>query len=362
MSGAASQKGAPGSGKLSKRVAEKDRHSRSGVNDGPKKNGAGGKAAWGKLGDELNADSTPDSHDPAYSEFSDEEDFVLTEVDTTSDQVLPLVKDYLASGEATETLKSLFELNLPQSYSQFIKQGILYACEHGPFERELMSRIVLSIYDIEPGQVEEGFKLLMVRLPETKVDVPDAIDITAKFIARAVIDDALPPRFTEQEPTNADARECLHLARTQSLSKHAGTRVEHIWGAGDMVSVKRLKQEVDALVKEFVASGDISEAERAVRELASPHFHFYIVKTAIRDAFVFTQHERHVLDLLHHLLKIGLTSPEQFLKGVKVIEETLDDLKLDAPNAGQLFQSMCDKGKKEGWWPSDAANSVAQAA
>ena len=46
-------------------------------------------------------------------------------------------------------------------------------------------------------QVQKGFKCLVGAAPDLTLDVPDAAAQIATFIARAVIDDVLPPSFVE---------------------------------------------------------------------------------------------------------------------------------------------------------------------
>ena len=47
-------------------------------------------------------------------------------------------------------------------------------------------------------QVQKGFKCLVGAAPDLTLDVPDAAVQIATFIARAVIDDVLPPSFVEE--------------------------------------------------------------------------------------------------------------------------------------------------------------------
>lgn len=46
-------------------------------------------------------------------------------------------------------------------------------------------------------QVQKGFIALISSLPDTLLDVPDAVDQMALFIARAVVDDILPPAIVQ---------------------------------------------------------------------------------------------------------------------------------------------------------------------
>ena len=46
---------------------------------------------------------------------------------------------------------------------------------------------------ISPEQMQKGFARLVDALPDVLLDVPDALELLSLFIARAVVDDILPP-------------------------------------------------------------------------------------------------------------------------------------------------------------------------
>lgn len=53
---------------------------------------------------------------------------------------------------------------------------------------------------ISTAQMEKGFRKLLLAAPDLKLDVPDATEQIAIFIARAVVDDVLPHSFVEDIP------------------------------------------------------------------------------------------------------------------------------------------------------------------
>lgn len=52
-----------------------------------------------------------------------------------------------------------------------------------------------------PEQVRKGFTAVFEALEDLKLDVPDVAAIAATFVARAVIDDILPPSFVAKLPS-----------------------------------------------------------------------------------------------------------------------------------------------------------------
>lgn len=353
---------------------EKDRRSRTGVSGAPKKGGAGGKGTWGKPGDEVN-EPPIDPNDPDY--VSEEEDQVVltkVEVGVSFEGVL---QEFFASGDIEELTKALKDLNVPQLHPQFVKKALVLAIEKHPYEREQMSKLLSSLYGgvLTMTDISDGFLMALRTLPDIVLDSPDAPEVLGKFLARAIFDEIVPPAFltntladfadgiqmpVTKEPV-ADpgtlsplAKEAVDLATALVTEEHRSSRLLHIWGPGDMESVKRLKGEVDTLLNEYLVSGDLHEADRCIRKLSVPSFHFQVVKQAVRLAL--TKHEqdrKHMISLLQYFRKTGLVSADHMSKGFKVCFDTLDDLKCDVPNAEKLLNEFTLSSQESGVLPSD---------
>lgn len=75
--------------------------------------------------------------------------------------------------------------------------AVTLAMERKNATRELTSVLISDLcgrYMAEPD-VERGFEVLLKSLPELILDTPTATDILGSFIARAVADDCIPPKF-----------------------------------------------------------------------------------------------------------------------------------------------------------------------
>ena len=59
---------------------------------------------------------------------------------------------------------------------------------------DLTGRPTISLH------ANRGFVIVLKDLSDIKIDVPDAVDSVAKFLARAVADDCLYPIFIEKHP------------------------------------------------------------------------------------------------------------------------------------------------------------------
>ena len=53
---------------------------------------------------------------------------------------------------------------------------------------------------IQPEQMQKGFLTVVAAVDDLQIDVPDAPDLVANFVARAVVDDILPPAFVDKLP------------------------------------------------------------------------------------------------------------------------------------------------------------------
>jgi len=200
-----------------------------------------------------------------------------------------------------------------------------------------------------------GFQTALDKLEDILVDIPQAGDMLAKFIARAIVDEVIPPSFLKN--AWADTKECKEvLASAHGLitDSHRSRKLEHIWGPGDLESVKRLKAEVSKIVEEYLTTGDKVEADSCVRRLNAPSFHFQLVRQALRMALSANEDNRKkILELLRFFHKEGLVVADHVTQGFKACESDLPDMKLDIPTAPTTFQNVVKIAQDEKWLAAD---------
>jgi len=160
-----------------------------------------------------------------------------------------------------------------------------------------------------------AFDELLRNLPDLVLDTPDAATVLANFLARAVADDCLPPRYVydlcdlaKQQPQspsehngeepkvngaangeangeaaadiliNTHSRVTIARAETLLSLKHGLVRLDNVWGVGGGTRpVKSLIRQMVLLLREYLSSGDLNEAARCLKELEVPHFHHELV-------------------------------------------------------------------------------------
>jgi hypothetical protein len=74
--------------------------------------------------------------------------------------LVAIVQEYLLSGDVEETARNLKELNIEDTYDQFVKKAIVVAMDHHPYERELISKLLSQFYNgvISSEQITAGFQ------------------------------------------------------------------------------------------------------------------------------------------------------------------------------------------------------------
>ncbi|CAI0447502.1 unnamed protein product [Linum tenue] len=360
----------PGAGKASTGGAG-GRHvkrSHSGKYGRAKKDGAGGKGTWGKLLD-TEGDIHIDRNDPNY-DSGEQEPYKLVgatlsdPLDDYKKAVASIVEEYFSTGDVEVAASDLRELGASQYHPYFIKRLISMAMDRHDKEKEMASVLLSSLYAdvITPAQIRDGFVILLESTDDLAVDILDVVDVLALFVARAVVDEILPPAFLPRAkktiPEASKGFQVLLTAEKSYLSApHHAELVENRWGGSTRNTVEEVKKKIASLLREYVESGHAVEACRSIRELGVTFFHHEVVKRALVLAMEIQTAEPLISKLLKEASEEGLISPSQMTKGFARLAESLDDLALDIPSARPLFQSIVSKAISEGWLDASFSNN-----
>uniref|UniRef100_A0A8D2L8P0 MI domain-containing protein n=1 Tax=Varanus komodoensis TaxID=61221 RepID=A0A8D2L8P0_VARKO len=128
-------------------------------------------------------------------------------------------------------------------------------------------------------------------------------------------------------------------------------RLDNVWGVGGgQRPVKRLIKEMNLLLREYLLSGDVSEAERCLRQLEVPHFHHELVYEAV--VMVLESSGDTAVTMMVKLLKVlwetGLVTLDQMNRGFQRVYGELGDISLDVPLAHGLLEHLVDLCFEEG--------------
>jgi len=275
-------------------------------------------------------------------------------VDPQKNAVLEIITEFIESGDLKEALEDI-KKRVDIDGTEFVKRTLIFGIEHKAYERELISQLLSGAYTIfQSREMPDGFELLLVRLLDLVLDVPDAVDVLGKFIARAVFDEILPPVFLkEAKCTNDKASMALSLAH--ELYEKDRKRLAHIWGPGDLSSVRRLRKEVDALLKEYLENKDIKDATFAVNSLNARSFNSQFIRQALTKALEANSPSarQDIVDLVASFHKSALVSPYDVHHGFNLTWRKIADIKLDVPNAEEMLKELTQKAKELKLLPAD---------
>eukprot|EP00079_Xenopus_tropicalis_P027489 XP_012821786.1 PREDICTED: programmed cell death protein 4 isoform X1 [Xenopus tropicalis] len=361
-----------------------DRKSRTGKGRGlPKKGGAGGKGVWGTPG-QIYDEEVVDIKDPNYDEDqkaefllrpwqpraccgsikgSDQESCVYETTVLPLDEksfeksVTPIVQEYFEHGDANEVAEMLKGLNLGEMKCGLPVLAVSLALEGKASHREMTSKLLSHLCGtlLSTEDVERSFDKLLQEMPELVLDTPQAPQLVGQFIARAVGDEILSATYLDGYRGTVDcvhARAALDRAAVLlRITKGGRRRIDSVWGTGGgQLPVNKLVKEIDLLLKEFVLSGDVVEAERCLQELEVPHFHHELVYEAVLMVLEANGNNTYkmMLSLLEALLKSGAITLDQMKRGYDRIYQEIPDINLDVPKAYSVLERFVEDCFKAG--------------
>ncbi|CAH1155166.1 unnamed protein product [Phaedon cochleariae] len=334
------------------------RRSRHGHGRGlPKKGGAGGKGVWGLPGSEL-LEAYEDVNDPNFdSENMNNGDIELKAVvpeisdEEIKKKVEPFVLEYFENGDTHEAILSIEEQIPVNRRDALVEQLIEIAMDHKPSHREMTSVLISDLFPhtVTESDISKAFESLLANLNDLILDIPDAPTVLGNFIARAIADDCIPPKFivaTKEKSDNKDFQEALIRADTLLSMKHGLVRLDNVWGVGGALRpVKALTRQMSLLLQEFLSSGDLEEASRCLRLLEVPHFHHELVYEAVVMAMEANSglKEESLCNLLKSFSDAILITPDQLERGFLRVFDDLPDISMDVPLAYIILDRFVER-------------------
>lgn len=350
------------------RAAKNLRRPRNSAGRGlPKKGGAGGKGTWGRLGDEMELPWV-DPRDPNYDSDSLEgEDKKVVKLNTLAPEmaeedvrktVEALILEYFENGDTEEVLYSLTEMlqNLGSRRWLVASLAIELAMDHKPSHREMTSRLLSELYlkVVSQRDIGKAFDYLLRQLADLILDTPDAPVVLGNFMARAIADDCIPPKFLKSykgHVNEPDAKKALCRADTLLSMKHGLVRLDNVWGVGGGIRpVKYLVKQIRMLLKEYLCSCDIAEASRCLADLEVPHFHHELVYEAI-IMVIESMHEKTeeaMCKLLQSLFRSFVVTIDQMRAGFQRVYEEMNEISLDVPAAFLVLERWVIRCRQAG--------------
>jgi len=351
------------------RMMKNSKKSRSGFGRGlPKKGGAGGKGTWGKLGCEMEL-AWVDPNDPNYESDSEakgtgtKETKIKTLVPEMGEEdvrkaVEPLILEFFENNDSMEVLFTLQEMlmNLGTRRWMIVSIVIELAMDHKPSHREMASTLISDLYlkVISQRDIGKAFDYLLRQLTDLILDAPDAPVMLGNFMARAIADDCIPPKFLHSYKGQVDALEskkALTKADTLLSMKHGLVRLDNVWGIGGGVRpVKYLVRKIVLLLKEYLCSGDIEEATLCLKELEVPHFHHELVYEAV-IMVIESMHEmteEAMCKLIQSLFRSFVITIDQLRNGFERVYDAMPEIAIDVPAAYSVLERFVGRCRAAG--------------
>mmetsp|Transcript_38523 Transcript_38523/g.46551 ORF Transcript_38523/g.46551 Transcript_38523/m.46551 type:complete len:623 (+) Transcript_38523:165-2033(+) len=232
----------------------------------------------------------------------------------------------------------------------FVKRCVTVALDHTNREKEMAAQLLSGLYPdvVTSHALQEGYIQLCEGVEDLALDIPDAAHEVAVFLARGVVDDALPPVFVQEMhqklKKSKKSEDVAVIASVLLGARHSAERVLRMWGGSSVGTVAHSKAGMAVLLKEYLISKDVEEARRCLRALSVPHFHHEFVKRALVYAIEsMAAYQELVLKLLKVLAESGDISVSQMAQGFERMTEGIEDLSLDVPGAQKFFNDLKQK-------------------
>jgi programmed cell death protein 4 len=186
------------------------RRPRNGQARGMTKKAGGGRGNWGKMGSELLEEYELDQNDPNYNEDEDIanikfEEIVCTGKLNNEEEFLKnfemAMLEYFEHGDTHEVASEIDD-NMRSGALRplVVRKAVEMALEHKNSHREMTSVLLSDLYGrcLISSDYEKGFDMLLNNIPDLILDTPEAPHLLGNFIARAVADDCMPPKYVHQ--------------------------------------------------------------------------------------------------------------------------------------------------------------------
>jgi len=147
--------------------------------------------------------------------------------------IASMIKEYFSNDEVDDARKTLAELKAPHLHFEVVKQMVGKAMDHTAHQREVTSRFLAQLAGdgMSRDEIAKGFNILLERVEDIYLDVPEVLKLLSAFLARAVVDEVLPPAFLLRADLSAGDMGFQVIEQAQVLlnQEKAGMRLANVW-------------------------------------------------------------------------------------------------------------------------------------
>ena len=258
------------------------------------------------------------------------------------------VQEYFNSENNEEVGKILNELDHRGFRYEVVRRAILISLDREDRERELICQLLCQLNAqgvIVYEDLITGFTRLIFQADDMKSDWPRIVEWLAKFIARGLIDEILPPAFLQNclrlNIGGATGKEICDAAAGVVQRPDALEACQAIWGEqkpSRALGSTEFRQELRNLINEYFHSHDIDEVARLVTELGLlPHQKAVLVRKVMTNSMDgYDTHMSWAFKLIKGLHSDGCLSLDDIEKGFDQMFSMIQDLKLDTPDVDEI--------------------------
>ena len=189
--------------------------------------------------DDPNYDSEEDFSVPIpkYSGLlRDDKDIARSKLTLTSykKKVEPIIKEFFVSCDVNELVNSIQEIEAPEYSYEFVKRLVNMSLDQNDRVRESVSKLMSELYPdvLSSNMIGKGFERLFEIVDEIEKDAPNVRNILTTYLARAVVDEVIPPSFLSDSVVMNLGGDIVENAKLLLSRDHAGAKLERIWGPG----------------------------------------------------------------------------------------------------------------------------------
>eukprot|EP00615_Pteridomonas_danica_P003059 CAMPEP_0114333566 /NCGR_PEP_ID=MMETSP0101-20121206/3840_1 /TAXON_ID=38822 ORGANISM="Pteridomonas danica, Strain PT" /NCGR_SAMPLE_ID=MMETSP0101 /ASSEMBLY_ACC=CAM_ASM_000211 /LENGTH=272 /DNA_ID=CAMNT_0001464627 /DNA_START=45 /DNA_END=860 /DNA_ORIENTATION=- len=142
------------------------------------------------------------------------------------------LEEYFSSEDMNELSQSILEMECPDYHYEVIKKSISLSLDRNERERELISKFLSYGYGNELFPMDcigKGFERIFESIDDLEIDVPGAGHNVSVFLARALVDEILPPSFLTDPMVSSLGGEMVAETIRMLSRDHQYSRLERIW-------------------------------------------------------------------------------------------------------------------------------------
>jgi programmed cell death protein 4 len=258
-----------------------------------------------------------------------------------------LLNEFILAGDFDEVCRTVLELNCPWFSHELIKRLLIKALSIGnDTSRERVSRLLVMLrFNLMnlSNAISTGFQIVLDALEDIQIDAPYSRSVFAKFIARAVKDEVLTPRFVLDSESSV-----LDEAKKLLSAPYSSSTIFNCWNnMNNTMGVEDMKNEVKARVQDFLISQDVQHSiedftiDESLKSFCHEVVYRLIVSVLTEKINGKKENDSHyvnlVCELLEKLFRKGKISIFQLHGGTNRVGVAVRDISLDAPYAEEAF-------------------------